>query len=154
MPLHGYGRGGGPRNSSKHMPHDIYASLSPRAQRICRYLPADPGEEIKGLGVMHPWTCVREEATGVEWNENGRLPRDIARIWAFVQECQQCYVVADRPPDDQPAHGPEELHRLLRPHLQLCSKALSLLSQTQCVLCKCKLCRLKSQIRHAASVAH
>ena len=31
----------------------------------------DPGEEIKGLGVMHPWTCVREEATGVEWNENG-----------------------------------------------------------------------------------
>ena len=71
MPLLGYGRGGGPRKSSKHMPHDIYASLSPRAQRMCRYLPADPGEEIKGLGVMHPWTCVREEATGVEWNENG-----------------------------------------------------------------------------------
>ena len=77
MPLLGYGRGGGPRNSSKHMPYDIYTSLSPRAQRMCRYLPADPGEGIKGLGVMHPWTCVREEATGVEWNENGRLPRSL-----------------------------------------------------------------------------
>ena len=52
MPLLGYGRGGGPRKSSKHMPYDIYSSLSPRAQRMCRYLPADPGEEIK-LSLIH-----------------------------------------------------------------------------------------------------
>eukprot|EP01046_Picozoa_sp_COSAG06_P005906 COSAG06_NODE_268_length_18811_cov_4.369549_10_plen_113_part_00 len=83
MPLLGYARGRGsstgegelhvpPRGKrSGLMPWEIYSSLCPQAQRICRFLPADPGEEIPGQGFMHPYTVERERVTGVEWNENG-----------------------------------------------------------------------------------
>ena len=36
------------------MPHEIWATLSPHAQRICGRIKTEPGEWPAGAGVMHP----------------------------------------------------------------------------------------------------
>ncbi len=46
----------------KSMPHDIWESLSPHAQRACRYIKTDPGVWPAGAGVMHPLAAKRKEA--------------------------------------------------------------------------------------------
>jgi hypothetical protein len=46
----------------KTMPHEIWESLSPHAQTICRRIVADPGVWPAGAGVMHPLAGKRKEA--------------------------------------------------------------------------------------------
>ncbi|HIG40559.1 MAG: phytanoyl-CoA dioxygenase family protein [bacterium] len=50
------------------MPHEIWETLSPHAQKLCRYIKSDPGEWPKGAGIMHPFANKRKEAY-----ENGTL---------------------------------------------------------------------------------
>jgi hypothetical protein len=51
----------------KTMPHEIWESLSPHAQAICRRIVAAPGVWPAGAGVMHPLAGKRKEAkAGVE----------------------------------------------------------------------------------------
>ena len=47
---------------AKTMPHEIWKTLSPHAQRICRFLKADPGVWPPGAGIMHPLASKRLEA--------------------------------------------------------------------------------------------
>jgi ectoine hydroxylase-related dioxygenase (phytanoyl-CoA dioxygenase family) len=44
------------------MPYDIWAGLSPHAQRICRFIRCEPGIWPRGAGVMHPLANKRKEA--------------------------------------------------------------------------------------------
>ena len=44
------------------MPHDIWASLSPHAQRVSRGIKVPPGVWPAGAGVMHPLSSNRDEA--------------------------------------------------------------------------------------------
>jgi ectoine hydroxylase-related dioxygenase (phytanoyl-CoA dioxygenase family) len=44
------------------MPHDIFATLTPHAQRACRYIVCEPGVWPRGAGVMHPLVSGRREA--------------------------------------------------------------------------------------------
>jgi hypothetical protein len=46
------------------MPHGIWATLSPHAQRICRRIKTAPGEWPAGAGIMHPLASKRAEAGG------------------------------------------------------------------------------------------
>ena len=46
------------------MPHDIWAELSPHAQRISARIKTDPGVWPAGAGVMHPLASKRSEAKG------------------------------------------------------------------------------------------
>ncbi len=46
------------------MPHEIWATLSPHAQRICARIKTAPGEWPAGAGVMHPLSSKRAEANG------------------------------------------------------------------------------------------
>ncbi|HZZ89703.1 MAG TPA: phytanoyl-CoA dioxygenase family protein [Caulobacteraceae bacterium] len=46
------------------MPHELWATLSPHAQRICARIKTDPGVWPTGAGVMHPLAAKRAEATG------------------------------------------------------------------------------------------
>ena len=46
------------------MPHDIWARLSPHAQRICAPITTAPGVWPAGAGVMHPLASKRSEAKG------------------------------------------------------------------------------------------
>src|SRR5580704_9503196 len=46
------------------MPHDIWARLSPHAQRICARIKTAPGVWPAGAGVMHPLASKRSEAKG------------------------------------------------------------------------------------------
>ena len=45
----------------KTMPHDIWETLSPHAQRISRFLKADPGVWPAGAGIMQPLASKRKE---------------------------------------------------------------------------------------------
>ena len=50
-----------PRESSrKTMPHEIWETLSPHAQRICRLIKAEPGIWPAGAGEMHPLASKRK----------------------------------------------------------------------------------------------
>lgn len=49
----------------KSMPHAIWETLSPHAQRACRYIKTDPGVWPAGAGVMHPLAGKRKEAQAV-----------------------------------------------------------------------------------------
>jgi hypothetical protein len=46
------------------MPHGIWATLSPHAQRICGRIKTAPGEWPAGAGIMHPLASKRAEAGG------------------------------------------------------------------------------------------
>lgn len=46
----------------KSMPHEIWQTLSPHAQRACRYIKTEPGIWPAGAGVMHPIAAKRKEA--------------------------------------------------------------------------------------------
>jgi hypothetical protein len=46
------------------MPHEIWARLSPHAQRICARITTEPGVWPAGAGVMHPLASKRREAKG------------------------------------------------------------------------------------------
>jgi hypothetical protein len=46
------------------MPHDIWARLSPHAQRICAPITTEPGVWPAGAGIMHPLASKRSEARG------------------------------------------------------------------------------------------
>jgi hypothetical protein len=46
------------------MPHAIWETLSPHAQRICARIKTAPGEWPVGAGVMHPLASKRAEANG------------------------------------------------------------------------------------------
>ena len=48
----------------KTMPHEIWETLSPHAQRICRHVKADPGVLPTGAGTMSPLTNQRRAAAG------------------------------------------------------------------------------------------
>jgi hypothetical protein len=43
----------------KTMPHDIWETLTPHAQKICRLIKEAPGIWPAGAGVMHPSTTQR-----------------------------------------------------------------------------------------------
>ncbi|HJW40456.1 MAG TPA: hypothetical protein VJ476_04405, partial [Rhizomicrobium sp.] len=49
----------------KSMPHEIWQTLSPHAQRACRYIKTEPGVWPAGAGVMHPIAAKRKEAKEV-----------------------------------------------------------------------------------------
>jgi hypothetical protein len=44
------------------MPHEIWASLSPHAQRVSGRIKTAPGVWPAGAGAMHPLSSKREEA--------------------------------------------------------------------------------------------
>lgn len=44
------------------MPHEVWKTLSPHAQHICRFVKADEGAWPPGAGVMHPLAADRLEA--------------------------------------------------------------------------------------------
>jgi hypothetical protein len=46
----------------KTMPHELWETLSPHAQRLCRYVVAEPGVWPAGAGVLHPLASKRREA--------------------------------------------------------------------------------------------
>lgn len=46
----------------KSMPHEIWETLSPHAQKLCRFIKTDPGVWPPGAGVMHPIAKKRQEA--------------------------------------------------------------------------------------------
>jgi hypothetical protein len=46
------------------MPHEIWAQLSPHAQRISARIKTEPGVWPAGAGVMHPLASKRGEAKG------------------------------------------------------------------------------------------
>lgn len=51
-----------PANYWKSMPHEIWETLSPHAQKLCRYIKTEPGVWPAGAGVMHPVAKKRQEA--------------------------------------------------------------------------------------------
>ena len=56
------------------MPHEIWAGLSPHAQRISARIKTAPGEWPAGAGVMHPLSAKRAEVTGKPPEVPGRAP--------------------------------------------------------------------------------
>lgn len=51
-----------PANYWKSMPHEIWETLSPHAQRLCRHIKTEPGVWPAGAGVMHPIAAKRRQA--------------------------------------------------------------------------------------------
>ena len=51
------------------MPHEVWEALSPHAQRLCRFIVAEPGVWPAGAGVMHPLATKRKEAF---WSAQGK----------------------------------------------------------------------------------
>ena len=54
----------GERPHARTMPHEIWQTLSPHAQNLCRRVKADPGVWPAGAGVMHALANKRKEANG------------------------------------------------------------------------------------------
>jgi hypothetical protein len=48
------------------MPHEIWRTLSPHAQQLCRFIKAEPGVWPRGAGVMHPLLSARRRAAAVD----------------------------------------------------------------------------------------
>ena len=46
----------------KTMPHDIFETLTPHAQKLCEFIKAEPGVWPAGAGIMHPLASQRAEA--------------------------------------------------------------------------------------------
>jgi len=46
----------------KIMPHEIWETLTPHAQKLCEWIKADPGVWPAGAGIMHPLASKRAEA--------------------------------------------------------------------------------------------
>ena len=47
---------------SRIMPHEIWETLTPHAQKLCEWIKADPGVWPPGAGIMHPLASKRAEA--------------------------------------------------------------------------------------------
>jgi hypothetical protein len=47
---------------TKSMPHEIWETLTPHAQKLCEWIKADPGVWPAGAGIMHPLANKRTEA--------------------------------------------------------------------------------------------
>jgi len=47
----------------KTMPHEIWETLTPHAQKVCEFVKAEPGVWPPGAGVMHPLASKRAEAS-------------------------------------------------------------------------------------------
>ena len=47
----------------KTMPHEIWETLTPHAQKLCDWIKADPGVWPPGAGIMHPLASTRAEAS-------------------------------------------------------------------------------------------
>ena len=47
------------------MPHEIWETLTPYAQKLCEWIKAEPGVLPPGAGIMHPLAGKREEAAKV-----------------------------------------------------------------------------------------
>jgi Phytanoyl-CoA dioxygenase (PhyH) len=54
------------------MPHDVWADLSPHAQRLCRHIKCEPGVWPRGAGVMHPLSSQRRQAFECGGGASGR----------------------------------------------------------------------------------
>ena len=50
------------RALARTMPHEVWKTLSPHAQQMCRFIKAEPGVWPAGAGVMHPLASKRKEA--------------------------------------------------------------------------------------------
>ena len=44
------------------MPHEIWKTLTPYAQKLCEWIKTDPGVWPAGAGIMHPLASKRAEA--------------------------------------------------------------------------------------------
>ena len=65
------GRGGA--GFQRTMPHEIWETLSPHAQRICRFIKQAPGVWPYGAGVMHPLTSGRRVAYERDAGDKGEV---------------------------------------------------------------------------------
>lgn len=59
--------------SQKTMPYEIWETLSPHAQRICRFIRQEPGVWPYGAGVMHPLTSGRRAAYEHDAGDKGEV---------------------------------------------------------------------------------
>ena len=59
--------------SQKTMPYEIWETLSPHAQRICRFIRQEPGVWPYGAGVMHPLTSGRRAAYEHDAGDKGQV---------------------------------------------------------------------------------
>ena len=59
--------------SQKTMPHEVWETLSPHAQRICRFIRQAPGVWPYGAGVMHPLTSGRRAAYEHDAGDKGEV---------------------------------------------------------------------------------
>ncbi|MDE0038359.1 MAG: phytanoyl-CoA dioxygenase family protein [Gammaproteobacteria bacterium] len=59
--------------SQKTMPYEIWETLSPHAQRICRFIRQEPGVWPYGAGVMHPLTSGRRAAYEHDAGDEGEV---------------------------------------------------------------------------------
>ena len=59
--------------SQKTMPYEIWETLSPHAQRICRFIRQEPGVWPYGAGVMHPLTSGRRAAYEHDAGDRGEV---------------------------------------------------------------------------------
>ena len=59
--------------SQKTMPYEIWDTLSPHAQRICRFIRQEPGIWPYGAGVMHPLTSGRRAAYQRDAGDKGEV---------------------------------------------------------------------------------
>ncbi|MXZ01490.1 phytanoyl-CoA dioxygenase family protein [Candidatus Poribacteria bacterium] len=51
-----------PQMFSKIMPHEVWETLTPDAQKLCEWIKAEPGVWPAGAGIMHPLASKREAA--------------------------------------------------------------------------------------------
>ncbi len=51
-----------PQGFTKSMPHEIWETLTPYTQKLCKWIKADPGVWPTGAGIMHPLANKRAEA--------------------------------------------------------------------------------------------
>ena len=59
--------------SQKTMPYEMWETLSPHAQRICRFIRQEPGVWPYGAGVMHPLTSGRRAAYEHDAGDKGEV---------------------------------------------------------------------------------
>ena len=59
--------------SQKTMPYEVWETLSPHAQRICRFIRQEPGVWPYGAGVMHPLTSGRRAAYEHDAGDKGEV---------------------------------------------------------------------------------
>ncbi|MCY3620697.1 MAG: phytanoyl-CoA dioxygenase family protein [Gammaproteobacteria bacterium] len=59
--------------SQKTMPYEVWETLSPHAQRLCRFIRQEPGIWPYGAGVMHPLTSGRRAAYQRDAGDKGEV---------------------------------------------------------------------------------